>query len=137
MKYLRNRSNNHHDVTIIPTEVRRKAHIHGKSWIVDIVLGLESDWILWILLEDHPRFRGWEGDDLTRGSHTRIQFRGDPALVPATDGINHLVLAPIWTFKSTVWTTGVCNSGIILNTSIPLPSATLWSLWRGISAVYS
>ena len=137
LHYLWNFSHNQHDIVIVSTEVSRKVHCERKSWIVDVVLRLQSYWIEWIRLEDHSSFLRRERYNLTVGGDTFIKNIRSPGLVPGAHWVNDLVLVTCCILKVSVWTTRVPDTGVILNTARPLPGPTGWSLRWFISAINS
>ena len=106
---LRDDAYNHHDVSVVPTEVwAGEVHGEGQPGVVEGELGLQRDLVLLVRGVLHPDIRRREGDDLTGGCHTGVQRAGGPTPVPTTGGNHQVVLtASLPALKVTVGSTGV------------------------------
>ena len=59
-------ADDHHEVSIVATEVPGEAHGEGQLGVVHIVLGLQRDRVVGVRLEHQAGVGGREGDHLQR-----------------------------------------------------------------------
>ena len=65
--YLRHGAHHHHNVSVVPTELRAgELHGEGQLGVVDGELGLQRDLVLLVRSVEHPDIRGRKRNHLQR-----------------------------------------------------------------------
>ena len=128
---------NHHDVAVVPAEVRaREVHGEGHPGVVERELRLQRDLVLLVRSVLHPDLWRGEGDDLAGGGHAGVQAGGGPAPVPGAGAHHLVVLGSVLVLEVAVRTAGVGQLSPELDTPArPLPGPTARPLGRRTTAV--